>query len=79
MSLAVVEGVVLFLVVCGTIYGWGHLFVDWLDVADMLGQAGPSASCCIVAFYYNDLYDLRVVRSFSLFASRLPAVLRRGH
>ena len=27
--------------------------------------------CCIVAFYYNDLYDLRVVRSFSLFASRL--------
>ena len=23
------------------------------------------------AFYYNDLYDLRVVRSFSLFASRL--------
>jgi exopolysaccharide biosynthesis polyprenyl glycosylphosphotransferase len=24
-----------------------------------------------VAFYYNDLYDLRVVRSFSLFASRL--------
>jgi exopolysaccharide biosynthesis polyprenyl glycosylphosphotransferase len=37
----------------------------------MLGQAGAISLCCIVAFYYNDLYDLRVVRSFSLFASRL--------
>ena len=72
MSLAVVEGVVLFLVVCGSIYAWGHvLFVDWLDIAKMLGQAGGISLCCIVAFYYNDLYDLRVVRSFSLFASRL--------
>src|SRR5690242_18163875 len=37
----------------------------------MLGQAGAVSLCCITAFYYNDLYDLRVVRSFSLFASRL--------
>ena len=72
MSLAVIEGLVLFLAVCGSIYAWGHvLFVDWLDVAKMLGQAGAVSLCCIVAFYYNDLYDLRVVRSFSLFASRL--------
>ena len=72
VSLAVVEGVVLFLVVCGSIFAWGHvLFVDWLDVAKMLGQAAAISLCCIVAFYYNDLYDLRVVRSFSLFASRL--------
>ena len=72
VSLAVIEGLVLFLAVCGSIYAWGHvLFVDWLDVAKMLGQAGAVSLCCIVAFYYNDLYDLRVVRSFSLFASRL--------
>jgi exopolysaccharide biosynthesis polyprenyl glycosylphosphotransferase len=72
LSLAVVEGLVLFLAVCGSIYAWGHvLFLDWLDVAKMLGQAGAVSLCCIVAFYYNDLYDLRVVRSFSLFASRL--------
>jgi exopolysaccharide biosynthesis polyprenyl glycosylphosphotransferase len=45
--------------------------VDWIDVATMLGQAGAVSLCCIVAFYYNDLYDLRVVRSFSQFASRL--------
>ena len=72
MSLAVIEGLLLFLAVCGSIYAWGHvLFLDWLDVAKMLGQAGAVSLCCIVAFYYNDLYDLRVVRSFSLFASRL--------
>ena len=62
MSLAVIEGLVLFLAVCGSIFAWGHvLFVDWLDVAKMLGQAAAVSLCCIVAFYYNDLYDLRVV------------------
>ena len=72
MTLAVIEGLVLSLAVAGTAFAWGHrLFVDWLDVATMLGQAGAVSLCCIVAFYYNDLYDLRVVRSFSQFASRL--------
>ncbi len=72
MSLAVIEGLVLFLAVSGSIYAWGHqLFLDWLDVATMLWQSAAVSLCCIVAFYYNDLYDLRVVRSFGLFASRL--------
>ena len=72
MSLAVIEGLVLFLAVSGSIYAWSHqLFVDWLDVATMLWQSAAVSLCCIVAFYYNDLYDLRVVRSFGLFASRL--------
>ena len=72
MSLAVIEGVVLFVAVCSSIYAWGHLlFLDWLDVATVLWQSAAVSLCCIVAFYYNDLYDLRVVRSFSLFASRL--------
>ena len=72
MILAIIEGLVLSLAVAGTAFAWGHrLFVDWLDVATMLGQAAAVSLCCITAFYYNDLYDLRVVRSFSLFASRL--------
>jgi exopolysaccharide biosynthesis polyprenyl glycosylphosphotransferase len=72
VTLAIIEGLVLSLAVAGSAFAWGHrLFVDWLDVATMLGQAGAVSLCCIVAFYYNDLYDLRVVRSFSLFASRL--------
>jgi exopolysaccharide biosynthesis polyprenyl glycosylphosphotransferase len=70
--LAILEGLVLSLAVAATAFAWGHrLFVDWIDVATMLGQAGAVSLCCITAFYYNDLYDLRVVRSFSLFASRL--------
>jgi len=72
VSLAIIEGLVLSLAISATVFAWGHrLFIDWLDVAAMLGQAGAVSLCCIVAFYYNDLYDLRVVRSFSLFASRL--------
>ena len=72
MSLAIVEGLVLFLGVCGSILAWGHvLLVDWLDTANMVLQAAAISLCCIVAFYYNDLYDLRVVRSFALFTSRL--------
>jgi exopolysaccharide biosynthesis polyprenyl glycosylphosphotransferase len=72
VSLALFEGLVLFLAVCGTLLAGGHLLVvDWIDVATVLWQAAAVSLCCIVAFYYNDLYDLRVVRSFSLFASRL--------
>jgi exopolysaccharide biosynthesis polyprenyl glycosylphosphotransferase len=72
MSLAFLEGGVLFLAVCGSILVWGHLLIiDWIDVAHVLWQAAAISLCCIVAFYYNDLYDLQVVRSFSLFASRL--------
>lgn len=72
MSLAVLEGLVLSLAVSATSFVSGHrLILDWLDVVTLLGQAGAVSLCCIVAFYYNDLYDLQVVRSFSLFASRL--------
>ncbi len=72
MTLAIVEGLVIFLAVSGSIFAWGHiLLIDWLDVATVILQAAAVSLCCIVAFYYNDLYDLRVVRSFALFASRL--------
>jgi sugar transferase (PEP-CTERM system associated) len=72
VTLAIIEGMVFSLALAATAFASGHrLFVDWLDVVTMLGQAGAVSLCCIVAFYYNDLYDLRVVRSFSLFASRL--------
>jgi sugar transferase (PEP-CTERM system associated) len=73
MSLIVlVEGVALFAAVATTVFVWVQpLLLDWLDVANLLGQAAIFPLCCIVAFYYNDLYDLRVVRSFSQFAPRL--------
>jgi len=72
MILIVVEGLVLFAAVAGTIFAWGHpLTTDGRGVLTVLGQAAALSLCCIVAFYYNDLYDLRIVRSFSEFGSRL--------
>src|SRR5262245_21900890 len=72
MSLILVEGAALFAAVSTTVILWGSpLLRDWLDAATFVGQAAALSLCCIVAFYYNDLYDLRVVRSFSEFATRL--------
>ena len=64
MSLILVEGAALFAAVATTVFFWGQpLLLDWLDVANLLGQAAVFSLCCIVAFYYNDLYDLTVVHS----------------
>lgn len=66
------EGVALFAAVAATVFVWVQpLLLDWLDVAHLMGQAAILPLCCVVAFYYNDLYDLRVVRTFSQFAARL--------
>jgi len=72
VSLIFVEGAALFAAVATTVFVWGQpLLLDWLDVAGLMGQAAVFSLCCIVAFYYNDLYDLRIVRSFGEFATRL--------
>jgi exopolysaccharide biosynthesis polyprenyl glycosylphosphotransferase len=66
------EGTVLFAAVSATVFFWGRLLLlDWIDAASFVGQAAVLSLSCIVAFYYNDLYDLRLVRSFSQFAARL--------
>ena len=72
MILIVVEALVLFAAVAGTIFAWGNpLTLDSRGLMTVLGQAAALSLSCIVAFYYNDLYDLRIVRSFSEFGSRL--------
>lgn len=72
MTLALAEAIALFLGVAGTIFAWGRpLLMDWLDVVTVLVQAAALSVCCIVAFYYNDLYDFRIVRSLAEFFSRL--------
>src|SRR5436189_4473724 len=72
LTLALIEGGSLFAAVCGTIFLWLRpLLVDWIDAVTILSQAFALSSCCIVAFYYNDLYDLRIVRNFGAFAVRL--------
>jgi exopolysaccharide biosynthesis polyprenyl glycosylphosphotransferase len=72
VTLAILEGVSLFAAVCGATFFWtSPLLTDWIDVAGLLGRALTVCLCCAVSFYYNDLYDLRIVRSFGEFASRL--------
>lgn len=72
VTLGLIEAGVLFAAVSATIFGWAHpLLVDWIDVALVLAQAFALSLCCVVAFYYNDLYDLRIVRSFGEFSARL--------
>src|SRR2546427_7416803 len=72
LTLALIEGISLFVAVGAMILLWLHpLLSDWIDVLTVLSQAFGISFCCIVAFYYNDLYDFRVTRNFAQFASRL--------
>jgi exopolysaccharide biosynthesis polyprenyl glycosylphosphotransferase len=72
LALAFVEGLFLLTAVLSTVLLWVRPVVtDWLDAAALLGQAVALTGCCIVSFYYNDLYDLRIVPTFREFAGRL--------
>lgn len=71
-ALALLEGTFLFAMAAGSILGWPRsLLVDWGDLVTVLAQAVALSLCCILAFYYNNLYDLRIVRSFRAFTGRL--------
>ena len=48
---------------------------SWTYLPAMVGHALAACLCSLVAFYYTDLYDLRVTGSFSSFARRLPQAL----
>ena len=72
LTLALLEGGSLFAAVCAVVFLRVRPIVfDWLDVVSILLQALVLSVCCITAFYYNDLYDLRIVQTFSEFAVRL--------
>jgi exopolysaccharide biosynthesis polyprenyl glycosylphosphotransferase len=72
VTLALLEAGSLVGAVCAASLLSGHaVLADWLDVAGLLGQALALSLTCLFAFYVNDLYDLRVVRSFGQFVPRL--------
>lgn len=72
LVLAVLEGSLLFAAVAATtLWATRPLLLDWIDASALLAQAAVPTVCAIVAFYYNDFYDLKIVRSFADFASRL--------
>src|SRR5713101_7504484 len=72
LKLAMLEGVSLLAAVSGAILVWTTpLVASWTDGALALAKALAISLCCAVSFYYNDLYDLRIVRTFGEFAARL--------
>ncbi len=72
LKLAMLEGVSLLAAICGAILVWTTpLVASWTDGAIALAKALAISVCCAVSFYYNDLYDLRIVRTFGEFAVRL--------
>jgi exopolysaccharide biosynthesis polyprenyl glycosylphosphotransferase len=72
IKLAMLEGLLLLAAVCGAILvSTTPLLTQWSDVAFLLTKALAISLCCAVSFYYNNLYDLRVVRTFGEFAGRL--------
>ncbi len=72
MKLAVLETFLLIVVVSTTIVTWADPpLLDWYDLAGATAKAVVLAVSCVIAFYYNDLYDARVVHSFGEFAARL--------
>jgi exopolysaccharide biosynthesis polyprenyl glycosylphosphotransferase len=69
----IVEIILLFLAVGGVIFvqTQSSLLV-WINAVVFGGQTFFPAFFVILSFYYSNLYDLRIVRSFSEFMKRLP-------
>src|SRR6267143_5086839 len=74
--LALVEGAAVFSGVTAMTALWRPGGVSDVHLAaEILLQALVLSICCIVAFYYNDLYDLYIVRDFEMFLFRLAESL----
>lgn len=72
LTLALLEGLSLFVVGCSMILFWANTVLEtWTDVAILTLKGFALAFCSVVAFYYSDLYDFRIVRNFGNFVSRL--------
>jgi exopolysaccharide biosynthesis polyprenyl glycosylphosphotransferase len=76
IALALLEMGLLVIGTFGTILVWFHpLLVDYLDLLTYIGQATVLALSCTISFYYNDLYDIRKVRTFTEYAAHLLQAL----
>ncbi len=64
-----------FLVLIETAAIFGAVCWGLLQQGGTLEQAFILTLCYVIAFYYNDLYDFGIVRSFSDFLTRLPRAI----
>ena len=66
ITLAFVEATAVFGAAYTTLVLWAHpLIADWTEAPGLLGQAAALSLSCLAAFYDNDLYDVRTVRSLA--------------
>ena len=72
LMLAFLEAAALFLAVCAQALLTGR---SDAGSGPLLAEAVTLMLCTLVAFHFNDFYDLRAVRRFSQFAARLPQAL----
>jgi exopolysaccharide biosynthesis polyprenyl glycosylphosphotransferase len=71
LTLALLDAVFFVAVMAVSLFAWGRMTADWATIVGALGQAGGLALWCVAAFYLNDLYDLRAVRTLGEFGPRL--------
>lgn len=73
VSLALIEGSLIGTAAWAAIHGWTSPPAGgWIGFGTALGPILAISLCCVVAFYYQELYDLRIARTFGCFLSRLP-------
>lgn len=73
LTLALLEGCAIFAVVSGALLVWSlRLPGGWGEVLAVLALAAGLSVCTVVAFYFADLYNPRMVRSFHSLLGRLP-------
>jgi exopolysaccharide biosynthesis polyprenyl glycosylphosphotransferase len=68
-TLLIIEGGAIFVTTSAAMLFWTR------DIQELFTQAFALTLCCLVAFYYNDLYDIRTVRNLSHFVPRFPKAL----
>jgi exopolysaccharide biosynthesis polyprenyl glycosylphosphotransferase len=69
----IIEIILLFLAICAFIFAQTQsVLLVWSNAAVLGSQMFFPAFFVTMSFYYNDLYDLRVVRNFSEFITRFP-------
>ena len=71
-TLALLEVMSVLATVWATTGLWPQPLGNSTESAGLLAQAIAFSLCYMVASYYSDLYDLRIVRRFSDFLARLP-------
>jgi len=72
VTLAFLEGISILASMCAANFAWhATTGIGQVGMAAVLGRAAVVLLCFLIAFYYNDLYNLKWVRSLEEFVPRL--------